>query len=167
MAKAKKTISKEQFDEAAKRFAENTNKCAAIISKSELKIKAEMDKRHVQLGNMPDELKEDEAILIQYAEDNKLALFAESKTYDTGLGVVISFRVGNPKLTYGDGVKAEDLLAAIQKKNLVEYVATKHSLDARAIIASAEVDKSLRKIMEAVGASVEQEENINVKYKPA
>lgn len=167
MAKAKKTISKDAFEEAAKRFAANTAKCATIIGKSEEKIKAEMEKRHTQLGNMPAELEEDEAILIQYAEDNKAALFVGTKTHDTGLGVVISYRTGTPKLAYGEGVKAEDLLSAILKKNLMEFVVVKHSLEAKHIIASADSNKDLGKIMTKVGVSVEQEEFINIKYKEA
>lgn len=162
---AKKQVSKSAFEKAAKRFADNTAKTAAIIAKSEEKIKAEMASRHAKLGNMPAELEQDEAIMKQYAEDNKATMFNGAKTHDTGLGVVISFRTGMPKLVYNDGVKAEDLLQQLIKRNMMDYVKVSQSLNARVIIEGATENKDLSKVLNRVGVSVEQEETISVKYK--
>lgn len=161
---SRKKISQGAFDKAVSRYLDNTNKTKKIIGDSETRIQNEMAKRNEKLGNMPKELEEDEATIIQYCEDNREQLFADSKTYDTGVGVTISYRTGQPKLEYGDGVKAEDLIAAFKKKDMLNYIKTKDSLDARAVINDAE-QKDVAKVLKTVGASVEQNETISVSIK--
>ena len=162
--KAKKAISQAQYEAAVKRYAENTAKSQTIIDKSEEKIKAEMAARHTKLGNMPAEIAEDEATIMQYAEDNRQKLFGDAKTHNTGLGVVISYRTGNPKMSYNEGVKADDLVQHLLKKQMVDYLKVTHTLDAKMVIGAAETDKKLAKALETVGAAVVQEEIISVKY---
>lgn len=158
----KRKVSKQKFEEAAKRYTDNTLQSELIIKKSEQRIKKEMEKRHEQLGEMPEQIAEDEATIKQYCEQNREELFGDSKTYESPLGVVVKFKVSPPKLEYGDGVTKEDLMGVLKKKNLLQYIKTTESIDARAIITDRNDDK-LQKVLANAGAEITQTENIDVK----
>lgn len=159
---ATKAVSRTRYEAALKRFSENSGKAKEIITASEKRIGDEMKKRTEKLGSIPEELAEDEAIIMQYCEDNKAALFTDKKTIEAGYGVTVSIKLNPPGLVYGDGVKAEDLLALLKKKDLMDYVNVKESVDARAVIKNCTEDKKLAKVMEQVGVSVEQKETTKV-----
>ena len=159
---ARKRITQKQYDAAVERFSKNKIDTAKIIADSEEVIQAEMKERKEKLGTMPKEMQDDVALIKQYCEDHKAELFADSKTLDTGLGVVIKFRTGTPKLIYGEGVKADDLLKELKKKELLDYITVKESVNARAIIAAGDSDVKLSNALDRIGASVDQEETINV-----
>lgn len=161
---ARETISQDKFEEAVKRYSENSANCAKIISASEAKITAETKARHEKLGDMPKQIAEDEATIMQYVEDNREQLCGDSKTYDAGMNVTVSFRLGKQGLVYNEGVKAEDLVKALVKKSLVSYLKTTTTLKAAVILSNHAGDTKLKNTLDAVGVSVEQTESVSVKW---
>lgn len=159
---AKKTVSQKQYDEACMKYY------SMLVSKGKLEAaqKEAMQKaqdKYVQGIKDADEVLTATFETIKaYCEANREDMFAFAKSLDTGSGITVGFRMGQKKLDYGDGVKPDDLLAVLKRKKLVQYIATKESVDARAII-QAEEDKKLGNALQGIGCAVVQIEEFFVK----
>lgn len=158
--KAQKPISQKQYESAIARYAENAAASKKIIAKSEEKIKEEMKKREAALGDMPAQLEEDAAIIQRYCEDNYETLFSEGKSIQAN-GLTLAFRTGSPSLAFDDDAEEKDLLVELKKRSMTTYINVKESLDKKKIIADREL-KDVQRVLDKVGASVEQYETFKI-----
>ena len=162
---ASKPVTKKAYEAALERWGKNAKESKSIIAKSEEKIAAEMTARHTKLGNMPTELVDDAATIKQYCEENRDTLFGDKKSIGFAHGT-LSFRAGGQALVM-DGTKEEKeakeaaMISAFKKRGLMLYITVKESLDKKKVINDRE-DKTVVKVLEAAGASVEQGENFSI-----
>lgn len=159
-ATAVKPISKKQYEDALQRYSANSQLSTAIVAKSEKRIADEMKARHEKLGNVPQEMAKDFAIVQQYCEENRAKLFGEEKSVETGVGI-LAFRTNPHSVLLDDGVKDKDIVAALKKRGLLIYISTKESLDKKKLISDRE-DAKLMKVLEGAGASIEQTESFSI-----
>lgn len=159
---AQKKISKQQFDTACTKYY------ATLVAKGKLEAAQKVavqkvNDRYTQgLKDHDDVLAENFETIQSYCEANREDMFTDAKSIDTGSGITVGFRMGQKKLDYGDGVKAEDLLIVLKRKGLMQYIAIKETVDARAII-KAEDDKKLGNALQGASCAVVQEEEFFVK----
>jgi len=152
--KANKVPTETAYAQALERLASNTVKVREIINKSEATISKEMAKRHEKVGDMPDQIKEDEEIIKAYCEANRKLMFSQSNILTFKHGK-FGFRIGQ----YSVVTERNDseIIEALKKRNLEVYVVVKESLDRKGLITDRE-DAALTKVLDKIGVSIEQSE---------
>jgi len=172
MAKAiaKKKITLEAYETALKGYVSNDNQACTLAAKRDKAVEALDNKYNPQFLEIKGKMDADFAVIQQYCEENREAMFVGGKSIETN-GVKVGFKDGKPKVEILEPIEGYDAervkelweaALGLVKVKLPDYVRTVEEISKAKLIEDREQPAVIRGLVKC-GLCIVQDETFFIK----